>query len=171
MPEADGELLALQALIDRSWARAGPSLRAAWAPDRRMTAAQAVAFCAGQRHCVLAVARGSRPPILTPVSFHLTQGGTVWLPTDPGAVRVHAVRRHPAAAVAVGQGVSDTHRTVLASGPATLVPADEVPQAAAREAGAKLGDLSWAGLWIRLEPRRFFGYDAGSEGSLSSSPG
>ncbi len=161
----------LQALIDRSWEQAGATLRAAWPKDHRMAADRLFSFCQEQRHCVLAVTLASRAPLLVPVSFHLTLSGTFWLPTGPGSVRLGVLRKNPRAAVAVGQGVSDHHRVVLASGPVELVASAALPPGVAEAAGRKLGALGWAESWIRLTPGRLLGYDAGSDGSLSVSPG
>ncbi len=136
-----------------------------------MAAAQLLSFCEGQRHCVLGVPVASGSPLLIPVSFHLAPPGTIWLPTGPGSVRLEALRKNPRAAVMIGQGVSDHHRAVLASGPVELVASSVLPARVAREAGEKLGDLRWAEWWIRLMPNRLLGYEAGSEGSRSASPG
>ena len=161
----------LQELIDRSWERAGAPLRAAWPKEHRMTAARLLSFCQEQRHCVLGVTLASRAPLLIPVSFHLASSGTIWLPTGSGSVRLGVLRKNPRAAVVVGQGVSDHHRVVLASGPVELQASSALPSGVAEAAGNKLGDLGWAEWWIRLMPDRLLGYDAGGDGSLSVSPG
>ena len=136
-----------------------------------MAADQLLSFCEGQRHCVLGVTLASGSPLLIPVSFHLAPPGTIWLPTGPGSVRLEVLRKNPRAAVMIGQAVSDHHRAVLARGPVELVASSMLPARVARAAGKKLGDLSWAEWWIRLMPNRLLGYDAGSEGSRSASPG
>ncbi|MGC8474098.1 MAG: pyridoxamine 5'-phosphate oxidase family protein [Candidatus Dormibacteria bacterium] len=171
MPEEKAEAESLQELIDLSWERAGVSLRAAWPEERRMTGDPLLAFCQAQRHCVLGVATEGRAPLLVPVSFHLAPGGTIWLPTGPGAVRLLVLRKNPRATVIVGQALSDDHRVVLASGRTELVESSALPPGVAGAAESKLGGLRWAEWWIRLLPVRLLGYDAGSAGSLRTSPG
>jgi hypothetical protein len=166
-----GQVESLQELIDRSWDRAGAPLSAAWPKEHRMTAARLLSFCQEQRHCVLGVTVAGQAPLLIPVSFHLTPSGTIWLPSGPGSVRLGVLRRNPRATVAIGQGVTDHHRVVLASGPVKLVASSALPPGVAEAAGMKLGDLGWAAWWIHLMPGRLLGYDAGSDGSLSVSPG
>ncbi len=136
-----------------------------------MTAERLLSFCQEQRHCVLGVAAEEGAPLLVPVSFHLAPSGTIWLPTGSGSVRLAVLRRKPHATVIVGQGVSDQHRVVLASGPAESVERLNVPRAVAGDAEMKLGTLEWAEWWIRLMPVRLLGYEAGSAGSLRTSPG
>jgi hypothetical protein len=136
-----------------------------------MTAAELLCFCQEQRHCVLGVTLASQAPLLIPVSFHLTPSGTIWLPSGPGSVRLGVLRRNPRAAVAIGQGVTDHRRVVLASGPVKLLASSALPPGVFEAAGIKLGDLGWATWWICLRPGRLLGYDAGSDGSLSISPG
>ena len=136
-----------------------------------MTAQQLLAFCQGQRHCVLGVAGAGRAPLLVPVSFNIAPGGAIWLPTGSGAVRLELIRRNPRATVIVGQALSDHHRVVLASGPVELVESLALPPGVVEAAENKLGALEWAEWWIRLTPARLLGYDAGSAGSLRTSPG
>lgn len=136
-----------------------------------MGAERLFSFCREQRHCVLGVTPGDGAPLLVPVSFHLEPSGTIWLPTGAGSVRLAVLRRNPNATVIVGQGLSDLHRVVLASGPVRLLASSAVPAEVAGAAQGKLGDLGWAEWWIRLAPGRLLGYCAGGEGSLRSSPG
>ena len=166
----------LDGLVRRSWARAGPGLRAAWPPERRLKAGELLEFTAGCRFCTLAYLGGGERVHAIPVSFHMDGHGDFWIPAGPDAVRTGHLRSHPWAALVVGPEPGPQRRFVRAEGPGVIVPAAELPRPVADEAQHKLGDLSWGTSWLRILPESLLGWGAPADsrhsvGRRSRSPG
>jgi hypothetical protein len=158
-----GDLTALQALIDASWAKAGKAARGAWPEPNRIRAEGVATFLGQQRFCVIATTTPAGNPRLVPGSFVSMEDGTLWLPTVAGAGRLRDVRSLPRAAVVVGQGMSSEQTLVMLNGPVDLVESAELPAAVRAQARAKLGETAWAGCWLRLRPERLLAYSAAAE--------
>jgi hypothetical protein len=158
-----GDLAALQALIDASWAKAGKAAREAWPEPNRIRADGVATFLGQQRFCVIATTSPAGNPRLVPGSFVSMEDGTFWLPTVAGAGRLRDVRTRPRAAVLVGQGVGSEHTLVMVNGLVELVESFELPAAVQAQARAKLGETAWVGCWLRLRPERLLAYSAPTE--------
>ena len=63
-----GDLAALQALIDASWAKAGKAAREAWPEPNRIRADGVATFLGQQRFCVIATTSPAGNPRLVPGS-------------------------------------------------------------------------------------------------------
>ncbi|MHB8394830.1 MAG: pyridoxamine 5'-phosphate oxidase family protein [Candidatus Dormibacteria bacterium] len=148
----------LQKLIHLSWQSAGVAARKAWPEGTRMSALEVEAFLAQERFCAIATTGLNRVPHLVPGSLVNDRDATFWLPTVAGAVRLADLRSHPTAAVLVGQGVAATHALVMARGVVEKFAPDDVPGRVRAAARAKLGDTSWAALWLALRPERLIAY-------------
>jgi len=100
MRETPEDLVALQALLDRSYAAAGAHLRRIHTPERRLTAAQVAARLQGMVLLTLATATADGRPITGPVDgvFHR---GAFHFGSAPDAVRFRHIAR--------GSHVSATH--------------------------------------------------------------
>lgn len=96
MYETAEDLRWLQGLLDDSYARAGPHLRAIHTDPARLTAGAVVERLAGMRVVVLATVSGAGRPFTGPVDAYLVRG-RLHLGTSPEAVRA----RHLAANGAV----------------------------------------------------------------------
>lgn len=98
MHETDGEVRALQALLDRSHAGMGPHMRSILTPERRLPARQVVGYLPGITHVALATVTATGEPRVVPLDalfirgrFHVGTGGT--------AVRARHLRRRPQVSV------------------------------------------------------------------------
>ena len=118
MHESPEDIARVQALLDRSYAKAGPHLRSIHTEQRRLTAADLVVRLQGMRLLVLATVSPAGRPVTGPVDgvFHR---GSFCFGTSPDAVRWRHLRASPA--------VSATHLpsedwAVIVHG--TAVPAD-----------------------------------------------
>lgn len=162
----------LEALLARSWARAGRALKAAWPPQHRLHASDILRLTADSRFCALATTGPRGRARIVPASFHLSRSGDIWLPTSGEARRLGDLRQTPWAAFAAGQGTGADQWSVTARGPTTLHQMDEVDDLVRSAVVAKLGELSWAGVWVRLRPDSLlaYGVPAAAEGSVSRSP-
>ena len=94
MHESAEDLAALQALIDRSFAAAGPHLLSIITRERRVSAAELAERLQGMCLLVLATTTADGRPIVGPVDgiFHR---GAFHFSTDPTAVRWHHIKARP----------------------------------------------------------------------------
>jgi general stress protein 26 len=95
MFESESEVAALQALLDRSLADAGPHLRDILLP-RRMTAQQVVERMQGMNLLTVATVSGDGRPVTGAVDGYLLHG-ELWFSSGADAVRTRHIRRNPAA--------------------------------------------------------------------------
>jgi general stress protein 26 len=154
---ASDELAALQ---ERSFAKARPTTRGAYPPERRMTGATLEAVMTARKYILVATVRKSGHPHIAPSSF-VWNAGRVWLPTESGAARVGHVRDVPYVSLALSEGEDGHHAAVLMEGPAQLLPIEDAPPEPGRLWRDKFSHHpEWADLWVAVEPVRLFSYAA-----------
>jgi pyridoxamine 5'-phosphate oxidase-like protein len=94
MHETPADLAALQDLLDRSYASAGPHLRRIITPERRLTAEQVSERLTGMRLLALATATSDGRPIVGPVDGIFFRGA-FHFGSAPDSVRFRHVRARP----------------------------------------------------------------------------
>jgi nitroimidazol reductase NimA-like FMN-containing flavoprotein (pyridoxamine 5'-phosphate oxidase superfamily) len=92
--ETAGDLVALQELLDRSYAAAGAHLQRIHTPERRLTAAQVAERLTGMRLLALATVSSDGRPFVGPVDgiFHR---GAFHFGSAPDSLRFRHIRRRP----------------------------------------------------------------------------
>lgn len=100
MHETDADLVALQGLLDRSYAQAGPHLRSITTPGRRITAVALARELSGMVLLTLATVTADGRPLAAAVDGVFYRGA-FHFGTSPDAVRLRHIRQRP--------GVSATH--------------------------------------------------------------
>src|SRR3954471_11824068 len=92
--ETQADLAALQELLDRSYASAGPHLLRIHTPERRLCAAQIAERLTGMRLLALATATADGRPVVGPVDgiFHR---GAFHFGSSPDSVRFRHIRSRP----------------------------------------------------------------------------
>src|SRR5271163_187054 len=95
MFESDQDLESLQALLDRSYAAAGPHLREVITPDRRLSVHEVCDRLNGMRLLALATVTSDRRPVVVPVDGVFYRGAFHFGST-PDALRIAHIRRNPA---------------------------------------------------------------------------
>jgi Pyridoxamine 5'-phosphate oxidase len=144
-------------LQDTSFSRAGPAVRKAYPPQRRMTGAQLAGYLQQRTYALASSTRPDGRAHATPTLFSM-YAEAFWLPTVSGAVRLANVRAHPWLALSIIEGEHDTHAAVLTEGPAevlTAVPEDLRSTTEVRNEG---NSLTWATAWLRMTPQRLFSF-------------
>jgi nitroimidazol reductase NimA-like FMN-containing flavoprotein (pyridoxamine 5'-phosphate oxidase superfamily) len=94
MHETYADVVALQELLDRSYAAAGPHLRRVTTPQRRVTAADLCERLTGMVLLVLATVSADRRPIAGPIDG-IFYRGSFHFGTAPDAVRARHMRARP----------------------------------------------------------------------------
>jgi general stress protein 26 len=124
--ETVSELVSLDALLDRSFAAAGPHLTGIISPERRLTARQLRDYLVGVTHFVVATTSAAGEPRCSAVDT-LFLHGRVWFSTSSSAAKVRHLERRPAlsAAHVIGDDVG-----IFVHGHARLV-RGATPEAAA----------------------------------------
>jgi len=94
MHESAADIAALQGLLDRSYAAAGPHLLRIHTPERRLSAEQVVEALTGMCLLALATVTADGRPIVGPVDgiFH---GGPFHCGSAPDSVRFRHIRARP----------------------------------------------------------------------------
>ena len=94
MHESPAEISELQRLLDRTFARMNPHMARIVKPERRLSAAQVVAYLQGIKHVAFATVNDLGEPRVAPLDgifvrgrFHVSTGGA--------AARLHDLRRRP----------------------------------------------------------------------------
>jgi hypothetical protein len=144
-------------LQDASFSRAGPTVRKAYPPQRRMTGPQLASYLQRRTYALASSTRPDGRAHAAPTLFCI-YAEAFWLPTVSGAVRIGNVRAHPWLALSIVEGEHDTHAVVLTEGPAEVlatVPEDVRNTAELRNRG---GSVAWATTWLRLAPQRLFSF-------------
>jgi hypothetical protein len=100
MHETDSDLRALQELLDRSHAAAGPHLRSIITPERRLDATETCARLEGMRLLALATVTSDGRPLVGPVDG-IFYRGAFHFGSSPDSVRFRHLRHRP--------GLSATH--------------------------------------------------------------
>jgi hypothetical protein len=144
-------------LQEASFHRAGPAVRTAYPPGRRMTGPQLAEYLTRRTYALASSTRPDGRAHAAPTLF-TSYAEAFWLPTLGGAVRLGNVRANPWLALSIIEGEHDTHAAVLTEGPAevlTAVPDDVRNTTEQRNAGAS---LDWATAWLRVTPQRLFSF-------------
>ena len=94
MDETPDDLAALQALLDRSYAAAGPHLLRIHTPERRLTAEQVAERLTGMRLLALATVTADGRPIVGPVDG-IFYRGAFHFGSSPDSVRFRHIARRP----------------------------------------------------------------------------
>src|SRR4051812_35737942 len=94
MRETAEDLAALQALLDRSYANAGPHLLRIHTPERRLSAEQVAERLTGMRLLALATAAADGRPIVGPVDGIFFRGA-FHFGSAPDSVRFRHIRARP----------------------------------------------------------------------------
>jgi uncharacterized pyridoxamine 5'-phosphate oxidase family protein len=102
--ETAEDLDALQALLDRSYERAGGHLRAIWGPQTRLRAERLVAELAGVQVLDLATVTPSGEPRVAPVDG-LFYRGDLWFGSAENSQRFRNIRANPAVSGAITRGL------------------------------------------------------------------
>jgi len=92
--EADADLTALQDLLDRSYAAAGPHLRTVITPERRVGAPELAERLTGMRLLALATVTANGRPIVGPVDG-IFYRGAFHFGSSPDSVRFAHIRARP----------------------------------------------------------------------------
>ena len=144
-------------LQDASFHRAGPAVRKAYPPQRRMTGSQLASYLQRRTYALASSTRPDGRAHAAPTLF-CTYAQAFWLPTLGSAARLSNVRAHPWLALSIVEGEHDTHAAVLTEGPAEVlatVPKDVRDITELRNRG---GHLDWATAWLRMTPQRLFSF-------------
>lgn len=156
MRETPEDLRRLQALLDRSYARAGGHLRAIHSPEARLSADDLVARLDGMRVFVLATVTRDGRPLTGPVDTYLA-GGRLHFGTSPDAVRARHLATRPAVSATYVEGeglVVSVHGRAV---PARATPGSPFGEAVIAHHG-ELGVYEGASAWA-IEPDRVFAAD------------
>jgi hypothetical protein len=94
MHESPADLAALQEVLDRSYAVAGPHLRRIITPERRLTAEQVAERLTGMRLLALATVTADGRPIVGPVDGIFFRGA-FHFGSSPDSVRFRHIRARP----------------------------------------------------------------------------
>ena len=108
MFETKAEIDALQALLDRSFAAAGPHLADIVTAERRLSALQVAAYLQGVKHVSFATVTSRCEPMVAPLDGWFVHGQFI-VSTGGSAVRVQHIRRNPAVSLAhvVGDDIGE----------------------------------------------------------------
>lgn len=159
MHEARADLLALQRLLDDSYARAGSHLRSIQTPARRLSAARLCELL--QSVCVLDLATVNRAgePRVAPIDGVFFRGRFI-VGTPADSLRLRHLRRNPAVSAAHTRG---EELTVLVHGTAVEVDCASPDESPLRDCFREVygpgydtfGSWGKPGFW-RIEPRFMF---------------
>src|SRR3954451_5855850 len=94
MHETQADLVALQELLDRSYASAGPHLLRIHTPERRLGAAQIAERLTGMRLLALATVTADGRPVVGPVDGILYRGA-FHFGSSPDSARARHIRARP----------------------------------------------------------------------------
>jgi hypothetical protein len=94
MHETEEDLEALRALIDRSYAAAGPHLLSIHSPERRLTAEQVCSQLTGMRLLALATVSSAGRPVVGPVDGIFFRGA-FHFGSSPESVRARHIAARP----------------------------------------------------------------------------
>lgn len=94
MHESPADVAALQALLDRSYAAAGPHLQRIHTPQRRLSADQVVERMTGMRLLALATVTADGRPVVGPVDG-IFYRGAFHFGSAPDSVRFRHIRARP----------------------------------------------------------------------------
>ena len=160
MRETPADLEALQALLDRSIAGAGPFLRSSFQmPEHSLSAEQLAAHLQGPLTVALATTTARGEPRVAPIGALFVRGAFC-LPSVAQAARARHLARRPAASLTYFEG---NDLAVIAHGQVAVVPAgapafDEID--ALQVAAGMQSPREWSGdgVYLRLQAATLFTY-------------
>jgi hypothetical protein len=144
-------------LQDASFRGAGPAVRKAYPPERRMTGPQLASYLQRRTYALASSTRPDGRAHAAPTLFSI-YAEAFWLPTVSGAARLGNVRAHPWLALSIIEGEHDTHAAVLTEGPAEVLAIVPEQVRSITELRNRGGSLAWATVWLRLTPQRLFSF-------------
>lgn len=159
MYETPQELEELQALIDRSFAGAGPHLLKIMTPERRLTARQVVRYMDGIKHISLGTVTARGEPRVAPLDSYFVHGRFV-ASTGGRSIRLSHMRARPPVSLAhvVGDDIA-----LVVNGRAVIIErgqpeSEELDRIATRIYGSS--PFSWGEgvVFVRVEPDVMFAY-------------
>lgn len=163
MHERPEDLAAVQAVIDESYALAGPHLREIHAPERRLTAAAVAAELTGMRLLVLSTTTRDGRPITGPVDGVFFRG-RFHFGSSPESARFRHIRERPEVSVTHLPG---EHLAVTVHGTAELVDVSDPEHADFRQTLLDIYLPRYGDSWLtvldgasfaRVEPRRMYAF-------------
>ena len=161
MHERPEDLAAIQAVIDESYAHAGPHLQAVHEPERRLDAAAVAAELTGMRLLVLATTARDGRPVTGPVDG-IFYRGRFHFGSSPESVRFRHIRERPEVSATHLPG---EHLAVTVHGTAEILDMTAPEQAEFRQTlidiyvpryGQEWMQILDGGTFARIEPRRMF---------------
>jgi hypothetical protein len=162
--ETPDDLVALQQLIDASYAAAGPHLLRIHTPQRRLNAEQLAERLTGMRLLVLATVSSDCSPVVGPVDG-IFYRGEFYFGSSPNSVRFRHIRARPRVSAS---HVPGEELAITVHGRA--VPIDVTPQSGFRQAlldvylpryGSEWEEFLDSGpVYARIEARRMFTFSA-----------
>jgi hypothetical protein len=172
MLETSAELAALQALLDRSIASAGPHLRGIFTEDVRMSAADIAMRMPGMQLLTIATVSAAGLPVAGAVDGYLLHG-ELWFSSGGDGVRTRHLRRRPAVSAT---WLPDESTQLIVHGEVELIPFGDERAAELRQAmldhyvpreGAEWAEfipqlIDEGAVAFRLRARRAFGYHRAS---------
>jgi hypothetical protein len=144
-------------LQDASFSQAGPALRKAYPPQRRMTGGQLSSYLQRRSYGLASTTRPDGRAHAAPSLFTI-YAEAFWLPTVRAAARIANVRAHPWLALSIVEGEHDTHAAVLIEGPAEVLAAAPDDVWRITQLRNRGGTLAWATSWLRMAPQRLFSF-------------
>jgi uncharacterized pyridoxamine 5'-phosphate oxidase family protein len=121
MYESENDIQTLQALIDRTFARANPHLASIVKPERRLNARQIVRYLQGTKHVAFATVNEGGEPRVAPLDGVFIRG-RLTVSTGRQAARLKHLRTNPACSATHVDG--DTIGIVI-HGHATIIGRDD----------------------------------------------
>ncbi len=144
----------LEALQERTFARATATTRDAYPPRNRLSGDALARYLDRRVYGVVCSSRPAGRPHATPTSY-VRRGSTFWMATVAGSVRERNIAVHPWLVLVVNEGDRGEHIVVILEGPAAIVSPDDVPAGVTAEIK---GD--WVSVWVRLDAERLLSYAA-----------
>src|SRR3989304_725062 len=95
MLETEEQIAELQAILNRTFERAGVHTLSIIRPERRLNARQLVKYLEGMKHIVVGTVTSKGEPRVAPVDGQFLRGG-FYFGTDVRAFRIRHLRRNPA---------------------------------------------------------------------------
>ena len=154
------ELNDLQALIDRSHARAKPHMRGIIHPGKySLSAAQVVTLFEGMKTIAVAAPSPGGDPLVGPMDGWFLHG-RFWWSSGGNAIRILGLRRRPRASAVYFEGerfaiIAHGHAELMYAGHPDVGEIDAIFQA---HYGGSAFDWSERGVYVRLDADRFYTY-------------
>jgi len=157
--ETEDDIRALQALLDRTLARANPHLLAIVKPERRLDAQQVVRYLQGTKHVSFATVNEKGEPRVAPLDGVFIRGRFT-VSTGGRAARLRHLRANPACSAAHVDGdtvgiVAHGHATILGQGDAGV---DEIEPVWRELYGSSPFEWGEGVVFMRIEPTSMWAY-------------